>query len=41
MANSTGNASLTDRLFMDRLAVDVPVEDVMSIQGKYLCYDYV
>jgi tyrosinase len=40
MLNSTGNASLKDRLFMDTLAVDVSVEDVMSIQGKDLCYDY-
>ena len=40
MTNSSGNASLEDRLFMDTLAVDVSVEDVMSTKGKYLCYEY-
>ena len=41
MTNSSGIASLRGRLFMDTLAVDVLVEDVMSIKEKYLCYDYV
>ena len=40
MTNSSGNASLEDRLFMDTLAVDVSVEDVMSTKGKCLCYEY-
>lgn len=41
MVNSSGNASLSDRLFVDTLAVDNAVGDVMSIQGKILCYDYI